>query len=285
MKYSKLILIMLVLFFLPFKSHSQALFTQNDVDICNNKFQLAVDKDLSKKPINEIILEIAKSFIGTDYEAHTLEKGDRETLVINLTGLDCYTLLENSLVIARCIKNGKTSFDDYQKELMNVRYRNGKLKQYPSRLHYFSDWIYEMQKRGVAKDITKEIGGVSYKKKINYMTTHVASYKQLRTNLNFVEQMKLIEKEISSRRYYYIPQDSIYNMESKIQSGDLIAITTNIEGLDVSHVGIAIRMEDDRIHLLHAPTIGAKVQITEKPLAEYVIANQKQTGIMVARAN
>ncbi len=264
---------------------SQSVYTQNDVDVCNSKFHLAVEKSLAQKPINEIILEIAKSFIGTDYAASTLEKGEKETLVVNLTGLDCYTLLENSLVLARCIKNGKTSFEDYQKEVTNIRYRNGKLKQYPSRLHYFSDWIYEMQKRGIAKDVTKEIGGIVYKKKINFMTTHIDSYRQLKANPLFVDEMKLIEKEISARKYYYVPEDSISKVESNIKSGDLIALTSDVEGLDIAHVGIAIKGEDGRIHFLHAPNVGYKVQITEKSLADYVLANKKQTGIMVVRAN
>lgn len=284
-KFYKLILTSLLTCLLSVNLFSQTIYTQNDVDICNSKFHLAVNKNLSQKPINEIILEIAKSFIGTEYAASTLEKGEKETLVVNLAGLDCYTLLENSLVLARCIKNGKTSFDDYQKEITNVRYRGGKLKQYPSRLHYFSDWIYEMQKRGIAKDVTKEVGGIVYKKKINFMTTHIDSYKQLKANSMFVDEMKLIEKEISARKYYYVPEDSIAKVESNIQSGDLIALTTDVEGLDIAHVGIAIRSDDGRIHFLHAPNVGYKVQITEKPLADYVLANKKQTGIMVVRAN
>jgi hypothetical protein len=71
--------------------------------------------------------------------------------------------------------------------------------------------------------------------------------------------------------------------ESKIQSGDIIGITTNITGLDISHTGIAIRMDDGRIHLMHAPNIGFKVQITDKPLSNYILGNKKQTGIIVLR--
>jgi len=42
-------------------------------------------------------------------------------------------------------------------------------------------------------------------------------------------------------------------------------------------------MDDGRIHLMHAPNVGYKVQITEKPLADYIKGNKKQTGIMVLR--
>ncbi|MCL6098056.1 MAG: DUF1460 domain-containing protein [Bacteroidetes bacterium] len=271
----------LLLLFLASNVFSQAVYTQADVDVCKSKFELAVEKNLSKLPINEVIIAIAKSFIGTDYAPNTLEKDEKENLVIHLTGLDCYTFLESSLVLARCIKEGKTSFQDYENELTKIRYRNGKIDEYPSRLHYFSDWIYDMNKRGIGKDITKEIGGVPYNEKIDFMTTHVNSYKQLKNNPKFVEEIAKIEKQISSRKYYYVPQDKIADVENKIESGDIIGITTNVPGLDIAHTGIAIRMDDGRIHLLHAPNVGYKVQITEKPLADYIKGNKKQTGIMV----
>ncbi len=72
----------------------------------------------------------------------SLEKDGDEQLVINLTGLDCTTFLENSLALARCIKKGTTSFEDYLEELQFIRYRDGVIDGYTSRLHYFSDWIY-----------------------------------------------------------------------------------------------------------------------------------------------
>jgi len=273
----------LFLLIVVYNSNAQTIYTQADVNVCNSKFQLSFEKDLSSLPINEIIIEIGKSFLGTNYTANTLEKGDIENLVINLTGLDCYTFLESSLVFARCIKKGKTTFEDYQKELTNIRYRDGKLKEYPSRLHYFSDWIYDMDDRDIGKDITKGIGGKRYVKKINFMSTHVDSYKQLKENPKFVKEISNIERQISTRKYFYIPQEEIASLEGKIQSGDIIGITTNVEGLDISHTGIAIRMDDGRIHLMHAPNVGYKVQITEKPLADYIKGNKKQTGVMVLR--
>ena len=152
------------------------IFTQKDVDICKSKFKLAAKENLSLKPINDVIVDIGKSFIGTDYEAHAIEKEGNEQLVIHLTGLDCTTFLENVLTFARCIKEHKTTFNDYEKELTKIRYRNGKIDRYPSRLHYFSDWIYNNQKKGIVKDITKELGGVPIKFNLNFMSTHQDSY-------------------------------------------------------------------------------------------------------------
>ncbi len=275
--------LLILLFILSVLISAQPIYTDKDVEVCNSKFELAVDENLFDEPINKIIIEVGKSFIGLDYEAHTIEKGDKENLVIHLTGLDCYTFLESSLVFARCIKRHDTTFTCFQKELQNVRYRNGEIKDYPSRLHYFSDWIDEMDKRGIGENITEDIGGIPYEKKIDFMSTHPDSYEQLRKIPAFVEEIKRIESDINLRAHYYIPQNRITEVEDKIHSGDILGITTNIKGLDISHTGIAIRLEDARIYLLHAPNVGKKVQISEKPLSAYINSVGNQTGIMVLR--
>jgi len=259
------------------------IFSEKDVEVCKSKFNLAVDKSLSEKPINEVIVEIGKSFIKTEYVAHTLEKEGDEQLVINLTGLDCTTFLETSLTFARCIKKVKTSFEDYQNELTFIRYRDGKIDKYPSRLHYFSDWIYNNQQKSIVRDITEDIGGKEIMFNVNFMSENPKYYKQLQENPEFIPVISKQEKEINSRKYYYIPEDDIEKLEPKIQSGDLIALTTSDKGLDIGHVGLAIKMDNGRIHFLHAPLAGSKVQITETPLSDYAKKIKKHTGIIVLR--
>lgn len=259
------------------------IFSEQDVEVCNSKFELAVEQNLAEKPIADIIVEIGKSFIGTDYLAHGLEKDGDELLVINLAGLDCTTFLENALVLARCIKKGKTSFDDYLSELQLIRYRDGMIDQYPSRLHYFSDWIYDNEKKGIVKDVTEEIGGRKIKFKIDFMSTHPESYKHLKENPEFISIIRKQEKEISCREYYFIPKDELAAKEDLIQNGDLIAITTSVEGLDISHVGISVKLDDGRIHLLHAPTVNTQVHITKEPLSKYLMKYKRHSGVILLR--
>ncbi len=254
-----------------------------NLQICNSKFHLAVDEKLSAKPINEVIIEIGKSFTGTDYVAHTLEVNDEEKLVINLSGLDCNTFVENVLVLSRCIKQGKTSFEDYQDELKLIRYRDGKIEQYPSRLHYFTDWIFNNEEKIIVKNITEEIGGEKFELNLSFMSSHPEYYKHLKANPGFIPIIKKQEEEINKREHYFIPQEKIAAIEPEIESGDLLAFTSTIKGLDVNHVGIAVRMDDERIHILHAPNVGYKVQITELPLAEYVNKIEKDSGVIVVR--
>ena len=263
-------------------THAQ-IATEEDKQICKSKFDLAVSDSLSSKPIGDVITAIGKSFLGLNYEAFTLEKGEKETLVVHLTGLDCTTFLENCVVFSRCIKNGKTSFEDYTKELEFVRYRDGKLGEYPSRLHYFSDWIFNNTKKNIVEDVTKSIGGEPIKFKVGYMTKHPESYRQLKENEKFVAVVGKQEKEINARTFFYIPKNKVDRIESQIHNGDLIAITTNLEGLDIGHVGVALKMDDGRIHFMHAPLVGSKVQISELPLGGYLAKVKKHTGIIVLR--
>ncbi len=108
----------------PFTLNAQ-IFSESDMETCDTKFQIAIDEELESEPINDVIVEIGESFIGTDYLAHALEEDGDEQLVINLTGLDCTTLVENCVALARCVKKGTTSFDDYLEEVQFIRYRDG----------------------------------------------------------------------------------------------------------------------------------------------------------------
>lgn len=263
---------------------SQHNIPENEKAIAEDLLSHSLKEGYAEAPLGMIIHEFGDSFIGVDYEAGTLDKNDEEQLVVHLSGLDCYTLVDNTIAISRAIRFGESRFDAYLKELENIRYRDGKLDGYISRLHYVTDWIYDLSKRGILRDVTSEIGGVPYKKTINFMSENADKYTQLKGNEENIARIKSIEEAINFRHYFYIPQSEIASMEDKINNGDIIALTTSIKGLDIVHVGIAVRLIDNRIHLLHAPNVGYKVQHTKKPLADYVTGNKSQTGIMVFRA-
>jgi hypothetical protein len=258
------------------------LLEDDDAVICSKKFELAASLSLRSKQIGDVVVEMGKTFLGTGYVADTLEQPGDEHLVINLRGLDCVSFYENSLVFARCIKKDKTSFEDYKAELQFIRYRSGIINGYPSRLHYSSDYFYDNEIKSVLKNVTKSVGGVRYKKTINFMSTHPDSHRQLKDHPEFIKIIAEQEATINKRPLYHLPKEAVKKAAPKIHNGDILAITTDIPGMDVSHTGIAI-WQDKQLHLLHAPITGAQVQISEKPLAEYLAASTKRLGIMVAR--
>ena len=131
---------------------------------------------LLENDFGKTMVSIGKTFIGTPYVAKTLEVGETESLVVNLHGLDCTTFVENVLAFSLLLRKGASDFDAFTRTLENIRYKDGKLDGYASRLHYFSEWIANNQKKGLLKDITAEIGGEVITKNINFMSTHRQLY-------------------------------------------------------------------------------------------------------------
>lgn len=253
-----------------------------DKQICLSTFQLALDRGLEKEPIGVVIAEIGKSFVGTEYVAHTLEQPGEERLVINLRGFDCVSFYENCLSLARCVKLGDATFSAFKKQLQWIRYRSGVIDGYPSRLHYTSEYFYDNVQKGVFQDITKSLGGVPFKKTLNIMSTHPESYPKLKDNPALVEVIREQEATINARERLYIPKEKVADILDKIQDGDILGTTTSIEGLDVSHTGIAV-LHEGQVRFMHAPLAGGAVEISKGNLAEYLLRNTKQTGIMIVR--
>ena len=114
------------------------------------------------------------------------------------------------------------------------------------------------------------------------MSTHISSYPALVSDSSLIRTIIQTEKDINNRKHYYIPENKIQQVENQIEDGDLIAITTKINGLDVSHTGIAIHL-NERLHLMHASSKAKKVVISDMPLADMIQKNRLQSGIIVAR--
>lgn len=237
--------------------------------------------DFSKKSTNELVILIGKEFLSTPYVEKTLELPGAEKLVINLSGLDCTTYLETVVTLVRLTEKGEFTFAAFEKELAHLRYRNGMNQGYSSRLHYFSDWIYQNQQKGILADITQQAGGSPYRNAPSFMSENPKLYAQLADPSN-LEKIKATESVIKERNYFYLPKSEISKLENNIQSGDLIAITTSMDNLDIVHTGFAIE-KNGKIHLLHASSKNMEVEISEKPLSEYLAGNKSQSGIMVAR--
>lgn len=239
-------------------------------------------KEKAVLPTGDLLVETARFFLGTPYVAGTLEE-EPETLVINLHGLDCMTLVENTVALAWSVKH-RLAYDGYTSVLKDMRYRNsdsGTLD-YTDRLHYTADWIYENEKKGYLKDVTKEIGGRPLQLDLSFMSTHPDSYKQLKGNPERIAIMAAKEKEISVRSHYYIPQDEINAHASQIKNGDIVCFVTTVKGLDISHVGIICR-EGDKLTFIHASTTKKRVIVNEEPLQEYVQGIKRNCGIIIVR--
>ena len=260
-------------------THSQITCSPEDRDLFEAK--IAELKQLENPLEDNNITSIGKTFLGTPYLEKTLEIGEKETLVVNLRGLDCTTFVENVLAFSLLFKENKNTFEDFANTLKTIRYRDGLLNGYSSRLHYFTEWIRNNNEKGLVKDITSELGGVEVQKSINFMGTHRDLYPFLADDTNFNTILE-VESELVKETLCVLPQDRIEVVENKLENGDIIALATSIKGLDVTHTGFAIRQPNGRIHLLHA-SLSGEVMITKRPFVEYLKKIKNNTGIIVAR--
>lgn len=246
-------------------------------------------RDLARLPMGELMAAIGQRLVGTPYVPGTLEVDGPERLVVNLRGLDCVTFVENVYALATIIKDDAAARTDdraaleteYERALQTLRYRNGYIDGYATRLHYFSEWIIDNELKLLLTDITGELGGVIDQEPLNFMSTHRDAYRQL-SDPDLLADIELIEDRLSSRGRYVIPEDRIGDVAPHIRNGDIIAATSSIRGLDVAHTGLALWVGDD-LHLLHAPLVGDSVEISTLPLADRITRIDGQDGIIVAR--
>jgi hypothetical protein len=235
--------------------------------------------DLPETP--SIIINTAQFFLNTPYVAHTLEIPGEEQLVVNLREMDCTTFVEYVIALTILIKENRTDFERFTQLLACIRYRDGIIDGYPSRLHYFTEWLQNNAEKGILEIVSNELSDEPYNTDVSFMSSNPGLYRQL-GNPEYVSRIKETEEVISGFEMNFIPKDRILEFESQIKDGDIIAFTTNIAGLDVSHTGFAVH-RNGRLHLLHASTRTNQVEISPVPLSEYLAPMSRVTGILVGR--
>lgn len=251
-----------------------------DREVFETTIARAQREGLPALPLGDRIVALGRWFVGSEYVPGTLEVVP-EGLVVNLRQFDCVTYVESMLAMARVLGTPEPSFERYLDELRTIRYRDGVIAGYPSRLHYFSDWIRENERRGIVQNVTQSLGGIVLDEPTDFMTVNRNLYSALESPEVFAA-IREQERELSAAPRYWIPKAEIAGIASGIRNGDIIAATSATDGLDVAHTGLAIWI-DGELHLMHAPLVGSVVEISERPLAERIQGISGQDGIMVAR--
>lgn len=234
---------------------------------------------------NSRVNYIARLFLGKPYVAHTLER-ETEMLTVNIDEVDCTTFVETVLAMAYTLGEGRYSWRDFIHNLEKIRYRNGRLDGYSSRLHYISDWIIDNNHRGNIKEVSNIFPFHTYQiKSLDFMSRNRDKYAALTDSAEF-ERIKNTEIGYRNHRFPYIKKENLRKKEvqSTFKEGDIVALTTNIKGLDVSHLGI-VTFINNTPHLLHASSIKGEVTIENKPLHETLMKSHRNTGIRVIRLN
>lgn len=262
------------------KENNGVQYTSND----SIKVEALLSKAAKQTKAVNWMLFFARQLRGIPYMAKTLEANNEEKLIVNLRQLDCTTYVENVLALTLCMNDGKTSFHDYCQRLRLIRYKQGEVG-YPTRLHYFTQWIEDNTLMGFVKE--KQTPNPPFTAiqtlNINFMTTNTSLYPMFNGHPEWVKQMAKEEQTLNGKQYRYIPKEQIKNnflFRSSIHDGDIIAITTTHKGLDTSHIGIAV-WHPDGLHLLNASQIRKKVVEEPMTLYTYMQKHPSQVGIRI----
>jgi len=232
-------------------------------------------------------VHFAMKFEGVKYRLHTLEVSDPERLIVNVSRLDCTTLVETVTALTLCVRQGRYAWDDYLQMLTSLRYRNGELNGFTSRLHYFSDWIADNQRRGNVVEIQSPNPPFTATQtlKLNYMSRHPKAYRQLKAHKKMIPDIAKAEQQLSGTTIRYIPKSLVGGSREKlscINDGDILCMTTQVKGLDITHLGFAV-WKKDGLHLINASQIHHGVVLEPMTLYKYQMKHPHQTGIRVVR--
>lgn len=232
-----------------------------------------------------LLEQTALFFLGTPYADHTLEVSKLEQLTVNMQAFDCTTYVETVLALATTAADDVPTFETFMDELKALRYRNGVIDGYASRIHYATDWLYENEKRGVFHNISASLGGKKEVKPLHFMSSHRDAYKRLKNDDEMLKRIIATEDQINARGgYYYLPKERMRDVERKIPHMAVILFATTIKGLDVTHMGFAYR-KGEKLTFLHASSTGKKVMVDELNISDYMQRQQSRTGIVVVEVN
>lgn len=254
-----------------------------------------LSKAMSQPPKTCLTVFFGNKLAGLPYKSGTLEKNyvgrsgcGQEQLIVNTREFDCTTFVETVLALARTAERGKHSFNDFCNNLQAFRYQQGTIAGYTSRNHYFSTWIDNATSSSIMDEVIPTDKALCRKRKLNihYMTSHPERYHALQGegNEDYLRKIKQMEQRQNMKEVTYIPKNVLNNprnLLSFIKDGDIVAIETSKEGLDTSHVGIAVWSSDNRLRFIHASSAYHKV--VTSPVYTYLKKQKHAIGIRILR--
>lgn len=273
-------LLLLVHLWMPFWAIAQS--DEADQRRFATLMQKAQQEQWHALAFGELVQRVGLEFRGTEYVAGILDAPDEETLLAPLTRFDCVLFVESVLALARGIAAQDYSWASYLAHVQQQRYRDGVKDGYCSRLHYFSDWLHNNEERNLVVQLTQGLGGVPLGKPINFMSRNRSAYRHLASDSLF-SGIVAVEQALRDRETFYIPKTRIRATYSGLQAGDVVALTSDLAGLDVAHTGFVFVGADGQIGLLHAST--QRGVVVEPDLHAYVQGVRRQNGVMIARPN
>ena len=113
---------------------------------------------LDTLPLGETIAALGRRFVGAPVRAGLPGSAGARAPGGEPPFLRLRDFVESMLALAGTLRAGEPTMGGFVERLAALRYRTGVPAGYPSRLHYFSDWIATNAERGLVEDVTREPG-------------------------------------------------------------------------------------------------------------------------------
>ncbi len=241
----------------------------------------AVGPPRPQEAFGALVARAARLKLGKPYYDEPWHPGP-EALESRVDSFQCVSLVESSLAVARCLWRNAPTALCFLHEVQNLRYRHGEVEGYPSRLHYFEDWLSDNAARGHLALLTRNLGGLPVTLNYSYMSSHPAKFPALE-DADIRAAISATEARLSHTKMYVLDRDKIQVIERQLQSGDIVAVASRVGGMMVTHTGLVTFDEAHVAHLLHASSAQHHVVLTKEDLAEYILRRAERRGILVAR--
>lgn len=197
-----------------------------------------------QQPPGQALVALARQMLGRPYSAFSLDVEPTERVRLDLSSFDCVLLIEQLLALI----HSRTA-EDFPNQVMLLRYKDS-APDYCSRNHYFSLWAKNAEKHGFIKDISPTLAGASTRaRRLSFMSSHPGSYRPMRQVRNR-QCISELERTLNVTQTY-VPLSALATAAAGFRSGDIFALVTAINGLDVTHTGI-LEHTKSGLNALHA---------------------------------
>lgn len=217
---------------------------------------------------SDLINKVSASFLGTPYQGETLISFPNrdEMLVVNFNGVDYFAFIDYVEALTRAT-NRKTFLNSFAK----TRYVKENVTLF-NRKHFFSDWFATFPRN--AMDVTQAVSpdAITVTRQLNS-----------KADGEYIPGLG-----IPSRKISYIPASAINEQViGNLKSSDYIGVYSDLQGPDVTHVGIVIK-ENGKVWYRNASSLSGNIKVIDTPFTVFmsnkpgiIVLHAKQTLLMV----
>lgn len=246
-------------------------------------------KTIANKDVQRRIEFVSKYFLGRKYRPETKKRIQQQRTVkpavkkeatnaqplpvtivrTSSTYLDCMTYVEHVMAVAA------SDAPDYEKSFLNrlidIVYRaDGAPLMSHHRNHFTSMWADINEQKGYVTNIARgHPAAVTRELFLNRVGTNRTFY--VKDSFMIAAQAQIM---------WYFPVESIFKGLAPMESGDIVAMVTDKEGLDVTHMGFYVE-HDNQKWLRHASLKLNRVM--DEDFEKYLRAGSHVKGLMVLR--